>query len=90
MDGYGDAGTQQRERTGGPLGIEMSLPHAGSPAPHGEEGHVEERPQLRHPVEEVGVTREVHTGASRHHVADRAGGRPEWLSASVVTGRERQ
>ena len=41
---------------------------------------------MRHPVEEVGVPREVHTGAPGHQVADGLGGGPERVSAAAVQG----
>ncbi len=70
----------------GPLRIEVATAQPGPPPPDRNEPDVD-RPELAHPVEEVGVAGEVDGLRALDDVADRIGGRSERPPAAVVLGR---
>ena len=75
MDRDRDARLEQRGGPSGGLGVEVSRPDSGSPAPDRQQRDIESPAQLLHLGEEVGVAREVDPAAPPDVEADRVGDR---------------
>src|SRR5262245_16154495 len=71
VDRHGDARTQQLERLRRTQRVQVPGRKPRAPAADRQQSDIEARRELAHPVEEIGVAREVDPGGAAYEIAER-------------------